>query len=611
MLPPFKTILVPTLVLSTPSRDMAALAAGFVEDLALLMNRLGDVRVRTGVRDPEDTSDPSQPRTASHTTASVDRLLAAERGDLVVIGKLTVMTDALSVQVELKTPGGETTWVERAELAEGLVRDARLVLAANLIEAATGQRKDVRRARLGGTQDFEAYKHVCLARFPDLPADKRKSLLEEALRIDPEYAEAQLLLTDVFEKEGRREEARALLAQVARRFPRFSWARQRYGVSLRVAGYAAEAVAEVQAALDTDPDGMTLFHAGLFAEAGGDPRTAATLYQRAVERGCIAPVLCDKLGRLRANSGRPVEAIELWERARFLDPDLEHVIGNLALAEHHAGNAPRAEALFVQAQELAPEVFTTHANRAVWLQDLGRHVDALEACTRALTIRPDSALMFNNRGVSRLALGDRTGARRDFEDALEHDPGQELGTYIRANVARLARGNARVDEAGRLLAKGARLVCDEASREAVPLLLEALDLYPESLHSWLMLALAYRGERQWEQQADALAQVLRLDPRHADALSERALALLALGRNEEAADHVRLALEVNGDDPGIVCNLGLVEMERGHYEQAQTAFDRAHGLDPSDPVVDQCLRELKKRRRKDPHWGEDWRPERV
>lgn len=605
MLPPFKAILIPPLEITANNRDMAALAAGLVEDLALLMSRLGDVYVRTQVADPARACDPGPPLLEPWPPEARERMLVQARGDMVVSGKLRVLQDSLSLRVTLRARGGDVMWEERAELVDGMVADVRLVLAANLIEAATGQRKDIRRARIGCTGGVEPYKRVCLARYPGLAGAKRRKLAQEAIDLDPDYGEAHLLLADVMEKAGEREAAREVLASVARRFPRFSWARQRHGVALRVAGFAEQATAEVQAALDTDPDGLTLFHAGLFAEAGGDPRTAATLYQRAVERGCIDPVLCDKLGRLRANAGRPQEAIALWERARLLDPGLEHVLGNLALAHHHAGNAARAEALFEQATQLAASVFTTHANRAVWLQDQARHQEAIEACTQALSIRPDSALMFNNRGVSRLALGDRLGARRDFEEALVHDPGPDLGTYIRANLARLARGNARVDEAGRLLAKGSRLLREEQARDASPLLLEALDLYPESSHAWLMLALSYREQRKWEETADALAQVLRLEPRNAAALGERALALLALGRVDEALADAARSTAADPQDAGLACNLGLIRMERGDLDLAQASFDLARDLDPSDPIVDACARELRKRRRKDPHWGID------
>ena len=607
MLPPFKTILLlPLQVRSSqgsrwhlPAEPPGSLAAGFLEDLGLLMNRLGEVRARTASGHSERVAPRTDPWTLPEIRAAFERSGA----DFVVTGEMIVSEDGFDLVLSLRRPTGEAAWSDQPLLSDGLIRDARLILAANLIAAATGQRKDVRRALLGGTNSFEAYRRVCLARSSAQSVEARLEALDRALALDPDYAEARLLMADVLQELGRRDEARRVLAAVAEQFPRFSWARQRYGVALRVAGGASEAVDEVQAALDTDPDGLTLFHAGLFSEAGGDPNTAALLYDRAVQRGCIDPVLCDKLARLRANAGQPIEAIELWQRARELEPDFDQVLGNLALAHHHAGNADEADRMFDLARTRSPETFTTHANRAVWLQDLGRHSEAVEACGRALEIRPGTALVYNNRGVSRLALGDRRGALEDFEAALSRKPGVELATYVRANLARLARGNARVDEAMRLLSQGAGLVRSGRSKAAVPLLLEALDLYPESAHSWLMLALAYREERNWDQTADALAQVLRLDSRHAGALSERSLALLALGRMVEAVDHARLAVEVEPEDAGLVCNLGLVEMEIGHFGTAQLAFERAQHLDPSDPVIDRSFKELKKRRRKDPRWG--------
>jgi len=579
VLPPFELILFRPLRGLVDSPDFRALAAGFVEDLALLMNRLGDVHVRPLTTEP------------------------ATRGTLEIEGDLVVLVDGMRVSVDLKD-GDDVLWSEHVELADQLVSDVRLVLAANLIQAATGQRKDVRRARLGGTQNVEAYQRVCLARFRGLGPAQRLEVLEQAVALDPGYAEAQLLLADTLEEAGEREVARDVLEAVAKRFPRFSWARQRYGVALRVAGFSEAATSEVQAALDTDPDGVTLFHAGLFAEAGGDPRTAATLYQRAVERGCTDPVLCDKLARLRANTGSPQDAILLWDRARRLDPTNEAVLGNLALAHHHAGSADEAEALFAAAVEVAPDSYTTWANKAVWLQDLGKHVEAMEACTRALTVRPDSSLMLNNRGVSRMAIGDRSGARRDFEDSLAHDPDAELAIYIRANLARLARGNARVDEAARMLRRGAQLVCDGNPKEAIPLLLEALDLYGEAWHAWLMLGLAYREEREWAKYVDAMAQVVALNPEYPWARSELAIGLLALGQPDDAWDHARDAVEGDPDDPGLLCNLGLVELERGRMEAASDAFDRALEMDPADEVIVLCRKELKKRRRKDPRWGD-------
>jgi tetratricopeptide (TPR) repeat protein len=221
-------------------------------------------------------------------------------------------------------------------------------------------------------------------------------------------------------------------------------------------------------------------------------------------------------------------------------------------------------------------------------------------------IRPEAALLYNNRGVSRLALGDRPGARDDFEAALRLAPGPELATYARANLARLARGWARMDQAATLIHQASEQLRSDDSRGAAPLLHEALDLYADSWEAWLLLAIARRNEYQWSKAADALAQVLRLRPDHAAALSERALSLLAMGRHAEAVDHARLAVQVEPENVGWRANLGLVHMEGGQWRMAREELSRASELDASDPITARCFRELRRRLRKDPRWGDTW-----
>ncbi|MCO4771445.1 MAG: tetratricopeptide repeat protein [Deltaproteobacteria bacterium] len=605
-LPPYKKILMPTLTLSVDSKDLAAMAVGLVRDLSGLMGRLGDVLIVPLATDSEGPIRASVPRMQPIANEAVDRMLEEWSAHFVITGELRPVRHGFAISVALRGEGGTELWGDEVELVDGLVQDARLVLAANAVQAATGKRKDVRRARQGGTRSIEAYKRACLARYPKLDPEKRVSLLQEAVRIDPGYAEAELLLADRLESQGRRDEARRMLRAVARTHPHFSWARQRHGVALRVAGRADEAIEEVQAALDSDPDGGTLFHAGLFAEVGGDPTTAATLYQRAVERGCIDPILCEKLGRLRANAGRYSEALALWERAIELEPGMTHLLGNLALACHHLGDDDEADRLFSRALREAPGKFTTHANRAVFLQDLGRHAEAVEACDEALSIRADSALLLNNRGVSRMELGDLEGARVDYERALESGPGRQLDTYIRANLARVDRGGATLDEASRLFRQGAELVKNNSATRAVPLLMEALDLHRDSWEGWLFLALAYRDLRDWERASEALWESLQLEPDRPDLLSERALVMLSLHRWEEAVASAGRAVELAPDSAPFRCNLGLALMESGELEKARDAFEEADTLDPDDAVVLRCLKEVRRRARKDSGWGESW-----
>ncbi len=606
MLPEYKTLAFPPLVVQVESHALAALAAGLVEDLSMLINRLGDVRCVALPKVPGDPLPRSEPRLDKLSRDDIRSLLSSLHADFIITGGLKLLAGGFGLDVALRDRDGTALWADRIEFVDGEILEARLVLAANVVEAATGKRKDVRHARRGGTRSYEAYQRVCLSLYRGLRAGKCRALLREAVTIDPDYPEAHVFLADALEKGGEREEARRILEQCVERFPRFSWGRQRYGVALRVAGFAHEAVWEVQGALDTDPDGRTLFHAGLFAEAGGDPGTAQTLYVRAVERGCVDPVLYDKLGGLRANAGEFEEAAALWRRALEIEPSFAYLLGHLALSEHHLGRDEAARELFERAVEEAPNAFSTHANHAIFLQDAGRHAEALDACTRALVIRPEAALLYNNRGVSRLALGDRPGARDDFEAALRLAPGPELATYARANLARLARGSARMDQAATLIHQASEQLRSDDSRGAAPLLHEALDLYADSWEAWLLLAIARRNEYQWSKAADALAQVLRLRPDHAAALSERALSLLAMGRHAEAVDHARLAVQVEPENVGWRANLGLVHMEGGQWRMAREELSRASELDASDPITARCLRELRRRLRKDPRWGDTW-----
>lgn len=621
MLPPFTRVLLSPLQIDVPSAEMDQFAAGIVEDLALLMNRLGEVvttalsvEVIQGAHRAGRAVRPTGTPPAAMSpflvppldAAAVDRLLSAYDGDAIVTGSIESAGDGLDISLTLRGDGGERRWASRLAVEDGEVNDARVILAANLVEAATGRRKDVRHVRSGGPTLVASWRRSCLARHRRVDAVRRIELLREAIHLDPDYAEAWSQLADAVERVGDRRAALEILQQAAGRFPQNSSIRQRYGVALSLAGQHKDAVAEVQAALDADPDGTVLFHAGLFAEAGGDGETAAVLYERAVERGCVQATLYQKLGGLRANAGRHEEAIELWDRARQLDTSMGFLLASIGLALHHLGRDAEAGPLFEQALVEAAHAFSTHANHAVYLQDLGRHADAVAACDRALQLRPDAASVLNHRGISRMMVGDLDGARADFEAALQVLPTGELATYVRANLARLEQGELRRTEAVRLLKEGAALVQREQGERAVPLLLESLDLVPELPESWIFLALAYRDGRMWDGVADSFAHALRLRPGDAEVLSERALALLALERTGEALEHARLAAQLAPEDAAIHCNLGLVQMEAGDLDGARDSIARAATLDPADPIVIRCKKELKKRGRKSADWGGSW-----
>jgi protein O-GlcNAc transferase len=78
---------------------------------------------------------------------------------------------------------------------------------------------------------------------------------------------------------------------------------------------------------------------------------------------------------------------------------------------------------------------------------------------------------------------------------------------------------------------------------------------------------------------DELTQAVAARPGNADARNNRAGALDALGRDEEAALEMRAAIELR-PHPGYWVNLGMIYSRLGRLGQAQAAYEAALRLQP-------------------------------
>jgi Flp pilus assembly protein TadD len=70
---------------------------------------------------------------------------------------------------------------------------------------------------------------------------------------------------------------------------------------------------------------------------------------------------------------------------------------------------------------------------------------------------------------------------------------------------------------------------------------------------------------------------------------------LALGQQDLAERHYRLALELSPDDPALMSNLALVLSHMGRLAEAEPLARRAVELSPHDPVSRQVLEHLSSR----------------
>jgi tetratricopeptide (TPR) repeat protein len=151
-------------------------------------------------------------------------------------------------------------------------------------------------------------------------------------------------------------------------------------------------------------------------------------------------VVRDRSGRLQADSGQWVMDFEVapvagtvailqrriddghGEPASIHQPPTARSLYEQALALE-ATNAAAAEAAYLQALALAPDLEDAYLNLGSLQDAAGRHAELLRLCDAALQHCPGSALLHYNRGLALDHLGHLEQAAASYERSLGIDPG--------------------------------------------------------------------------------------------------------------------------------------------------------------------------------------------
>ncbi len=205
-----------------------------------------------------------------------------------------------------------------------------------------------------------------------------------AIALEPQFAAAYANLGAVLARAGRYEEAVAAYRRALAIDPKLTAARLNLGLAHYRAGMLSAAADAFRAVFDADPSllqgrqllGLVLVELGRDAEA--IPHLEAS-----TQAGADEPAVLFALGRAYSRQG-DVRADQVAERLARI---------------------PEGRPLW-------------HQLRGLVLQRDDRHQQALEAFEAAAALNAGLPQLPVNIGVSRLALGNRAGAREAFEDAI-------------------------------------------------------------------------------------------------------------------------------------------------------------------------------------------------
>ncbi len=180
---------------------------------------------------------------------------------------------------------------------------------------------------------------------------------QEALRLNPDYAEAHSNLGVALKDQGQLAEAVAQYQEAFRLKPDYAEAHLNLGNALREQGQLAEAVAQYQEALRLNPD-YAMAH--------------------------------NNLGNVLRDQGQLAEAVSEYQEALRLKPDFAEAHNNLGNALWDQGQLTEAVAQYQEALRLKPDYAEAHLNLGYALRDQGQLAEAVAQYQEAFRLKPDN-----------------------------------------------------------------------------------------------------------------------------------------------------------------------------------------------------------------------------
>lgn len=205
-------------------------------------------------------------------------------------------------------------------------------------------------------------------------------------------ADEQLREIDAIQRDGRVDDALALLRVLVADHPQLAEGHARLGGVLLEVGRYREAQCALSHAVELAPD-RTLAWC-LYAEAShrsGSLELAAEAYRRAIGLAPRFVRAYNNLGLVLAEQGRGEAAIKVFEAALSIEPAYAPAQNNLGSVLASCGNDAAASEAFAGAVRIDPRFFEAWLNLGLAHLRLGRNVEARASLQTALQLRPGAA----------------------------------------------------------------------------------------------------------------------------------------------------------------------------------------------------------------------------
>jgi tetratricopeptide (TPR) repeat protein/glutathione synthase/RimK-type ligase-like ATP-grasp enzyme len=271
----------------------------------------------------------------------------------------------------------------------------------------------------------------------------------------------------------------------------------------------AHASADASAASHVLAQAETLTGAGRYEDAIHLLLSARELVSR-------EPVMCNMLGFLLLQAGRPQDAVLWFEAALGLKSDYIQALSGLGTAYQSNGDLVRALRCYDRVVAAQPDDAASWYHQGFVLQELGRSVEALSSLDRAISLKSDFSPALAKRG--------------EVIESLSNMP------------------------------------------EAMQAALRSCHQSPEDVRSWSQLGDLLQKYRDFDKAIAAYDKGLSRFPGDFRCLCNKAQALEAMGRYREALATAQQALRVEPSDRDALVLCGKLELKFGNPAAAHVCF---------------------------------------
>lgn len=250
------------------------------------------------------------------------------------------------------------------------------------------------------------------------------------------------------------------------------------------------------------------------------------------------------------------------------EPELYYGVGD-SLNKH--SRAVEAIDAYSKAVTLRNDYVEANQNLALLLVKVGRLDDAVEHYHTALKSDPNNASLYEGLGQALFKQGKVNDAIELYRKAIEIDP---------------ARATA-YDNLGTAFFYLKRIP------EAMQYYTKSIELNPNDSVSQNNIGNALILQGQLSEAVEHYEKSLSLKE-DAETLNNMANALADLGKLQEAAVNYNRALRISPNDAGIYCNLAVCLERQGKTDDAVTTYRKALAIDPQNKRALQALERLSK-----------------